>query len=139
MTTAEPDPSSDKCVSPTTLQTSMDAAAASSGPFVMPFAPVGLPDDPFDFLVTRQHDDGRKSSDINGAAPPPPVHAASIDIDVGFGAREQSEPQSTPELSPGPSRYDDEAVRLSDQHPEPSWSDDLFGSEADPSEIEVRG
>ena len=104
----------------------------------MPFIPVSLSNDPFDLLGSRQRNDANTSSDANAAEPPPPIHAAAIDINVGAGAREQSEPLSTPELSPDKARRSDEAVTKSNKHPEPSWSDDLFGSEADPSEVEVR-
>lgn len=136
--TPEPEPDVDMCAPPTALQTSAYAAVPSSGPFVMPFALVSLSDDPFDFPATQQYDDSEKSPDINAAAPPSPIHAGSIDINVGAGNREQSEPLSTPELSPGPSRYATGSALFSGRHPEPCWSDDLFGSETDPSEAEVR-
>lgn len=104
----------------------------------MPFIPASLSNDPFDLLGSRQRNNANTSSDVNAAEPPPPIHAAAIDINVGAGAREQSDLLSTPELSPEQPGRSDEADTKPGQHPEPSWSDDLFGSEADPSEVEVR-
>ena len=131
-TSTEPHPDIEMCISPTPQPASMTPSPGASS---MPFIPVSVSNDPFDSLVSRQRDAASMSPDSDLAAPPPPIHAAAIDINVGTGARKQSELLSTPGLSVGPSRCNDEAVVDSTQ---PSWSDDLFGSEADPSEAEVR-
>ena len=69
---------------------------------------------------------------------PAPIHAAAIDINVGTGAQVPLGLSSTPESCPGTLSYSDEGVQHFGQHPEPSWSEELFGSEADPSEAKVR-
>ena len=107
------------------------------GPSSMPLIPANLTHDPFDFLAPRQHDDMRNFLHIDANAPAP-IHAAAIDINVGTGAQVPAGLSSTPDSCPGTLSYSDEGVQQSGQHPEPSWSEELFGSEADPSEAKVR-
>jgi len=103
-------------------------APAGPGGFCMPFMPTATSEDPFNFLTSRPSVDSRDDAPRPSRTLLPPVHAGAFDIDIGVGSsRGTSDPLSTPELSPGPSRSSDGDSMEYDGNRESSWSDDLFG------------
>ncbi|KAH9914801.1 uncharacterized protein B0H18DRAFT_1043996 [Fomitopsis serialis] len=110
-------------------------APAGPGGFCMPFMPTATSEDPFNFFPSRPSIESRNDAPRPSPTLLPPVRAGAFDIGVG-SSRGTSDPLSTPELSPGPSRSSDGDSMECNRNRESSWSDDLFGP--DEEEMQVR-
>ncbi|TFY58321.1 hypothetical protein EVJ58_g6488 [Rhodofomes roseus] len=106
---------------------------AAPGSFSVPLTAAA--GDPFDRLTPHSLVGNRMKAPRPSSALIPPVQAGAFDIDLGFGGpRDVTDPLSTPELSPGPSRSSDADSMECDRNQLSSWSDDLFGPDEDASE-----